>query len=529
MPTQSMNLRHATFFSRRCGRVQLELVRRKKGCKMKLKFLKVFIFIMIAVNAVLCVCATDLEKVWLDGAWQYKDKDGVIWRIINITDGVNKWVRLGGGSSAAIDVNTIGDVVIPSESVTDTAKPISEIYKKAFYNCNKLTSVVVPASVTSIRDYAFWGCASITNVNVSEKVLLGRQVFKGCVSLAEDDFVVMAKVLYDYIGSLAELKTPSGVTVIDASAFGGLSCLRRIEISEGVERIYENAFKGCVNLERVTFPQSITNISYEAFCECNNLRELTVGKMFCETNLFSVMPYTYQSITNVVVADGVTQIGVECFKGCSDLARIVVPASVTVIYDRAFKDCVSLKELIFLGDAPDVGEDILIGTPKTLKIKVLKDTIGWNGGVSTDLPEVWPVSDFVSRKIIYSSEDTESGESGSSSSGSSGVESVVFDPRYDLAEDIADRAIANVEIDGDTAIDSFVLKGGKAYDAVVRIVNVSAADVKVSLPADYKYEKFKGTNPLVIPASSTNLLTITRTKGDTFLLSREELVLEEQK
>ena len=142
MPTQSMNLRHATFFSRRCGRVQLELVRRKKGCKMKLKFLKVFVFIMIAVNAVLCVCATDLEKVWLDGAWQYKDKDGVIWRIINITDGVNKWVRLGGGSSAAIDVNTIGDVVIPSESVTDTAKPISEIYKKAFYNCINLLALL---------------------------------------------------------------------------------------------------------------------------------------------------------------------------------------------------------------------------------------------------------------------------------------------------------------------------------------------------------------------------------------------------
>ena len=94
---------------------------------------------------------------------------------------------------------------------------------------------------------------------------------------------------------------------------------------------------------------------------------------------------------------------------------------------------------------------------------------------------------------------------------------------------VGDRAIANVEIDGDTAIDSFVLKDGKVYDAVVRIVNLSASEAKITLPTDYIYEKFKGTNPLLVPAASTNLLTITRTKGDTFLLFREDLVLEEQK
>ena len=73
-----------------------------------------------------------------------------------------------------------------------------------------------------------------------------------------------------------------------------------------------------------------------------------------------------------------------------------------------------------------------------------------------------------------------------------------------------------------------VLKDGKVYDSVVRIVNTSASAAKISLPGGFIYEKFKGTKPLEIPATSTNLLTITRTKGDTFLLSREELVLEVQ-
>jgi hypothetical protein len=104
----------------------------------------------------------------------------------------------------------------------------------------------------------------------------------------------------------------------------------------------------------------------------------------------------------------------------------------------------------------------------------------------------------------------------------------VYITAYNLASAPQDKAIANVEIAGDTAIDSFVLKDGKVFDCAVRIVNKSEKGAKVSLPKGFVYEKFRGTKPLHIPAASTNLLTITRTKGNTFLISREELVLEVQ-
>ena len=97
---------------------------------------------------------------------------------------------------------------------------------------------------------------------------------------------------------------------------------------------------------------------------------------------------------------------------------------------------------------------------------------------------------------------------------------------YNLSSELQDRAIANIEIEGDAAIDSFVLKDGKVFDCAVRIVNKSEKGAKVSLPKGFVYEKFRGTKPLHIPAASTNLLTITRTKGNTFLISREELVTE---
>ena len=94
---------------------------------------------------------------------------------------------------------------------------------------------------------------------------------------------------------------------------------------------------------------------------------------------------------------------------------------------------------------------------------------------------------------------------------------------YALTDYVADRAIASVTVDADCAIDSFVLKDGKVYDCVVRIVNTTGKDVKVSLPTGYAYETYKGVKPLTIPANSRNMLSITRVADRTFLVSREEL------
>ena len=78
-------------------------------------------------------------------------------------------------------------------------------------------------------------------------------------------------------------------------------------------------------------------------------------------------------------------------------------------------------------------------------------------------------------------------------------------------------------MNGDCAIDEFVLKDGKVYDCVLRIVNKADHDVTLSLPQGYEYESFKGVKPLTIPANSRNLISITRTADKTFLVSREEL------
>ena len=94
---------------------------------------------------------------------------------------------------------------------------------------------------------------------------------------------------------------------------------------------------------------------------------------------------------------------------------------------------------------------------------------------------------------------------------------------YALTDHAADRAIASVTVDGDCAIDEFVLKDGKVYDAMLYVSNTADHAVTLSLPVGYSYKSIKGAKPLTIPAASQCMISITRVADRVFLVMREEL------
>lgn len=427
---------------------------------------------------------------------------------------------------AAFDhCSSLRSITIPST--------VTNLGVRAFENCDSLTNIVCLGRI-SLREKSYggysldwWGCTNLLSVIVSD---VDYATFYGCDKLSHVAFLEGTKIIrtdaFNGCCSLAKICFPEGLVFIGRSAFSGCRSLIEISIPNSLTKIDNNAFSACSSLARVEIRNSKTSVGESSFAGCSSVVDIAIPQDICNKKIADFFE-TYQMITNIIIAEGVSKIEDSCFQGCKSISQLSIPASVTRIADNAFLDCSSLEEIIFEGDAPTLGANVFEGVPRRMKIRVKEGSVGWNGTASSELPEYW--NGFSISYLSGSDDDTPGSSGGNNQNPPSGGEMVGIDSRYDLAEDIADRAIANVEIDGDTAIDSFILKDGKVYDAVVRIVNVSAADVKVSLPADYKYEKFKGTNPLVIPASSTNLLTITRTKGDTFLLSREELVLEEQK
>ena len=89
-------------------------------------------------------------------------------------------------SIVGCDTAISGDVTIPS--VLD-GYPVVGIDYYAFSRCIGLTSVEIPAGVTSIATYAFDGCNGLTSVEIPASVTsIGCDVFRDCDKLTSVTF-----------------------------------------------------------------------------------------------------------------------------------------------------------------------------------------------------------------------------------------------------------------------------------------------------------------------------------------------------
>ncbi|WP_321976607.1 leucine-rich repeat protein [Prevotella sp.] len=140
------------------------------------------------------------------------------------------------------------NTVIPNE--------VTSINEYAFSGCSSLTSIVIPSSVTSIGNGTFQGCSSLTSINIPSSVTsIGNGTFQGC-------------------SSLTGINIPSGVTRIGDRAFYDCSSLTSINIPSGVTDINSYVFSGCSSLTSINIPSSVTYIGYNAFSGCQKLSEI---------------------------------------------------------------------------------------------------------------------------------------------------------------------------------------------------------------------------------------------------------------
>ena len=116
------------------------------------------------------------------------------------------------------------------------------------------TELIIPNSVTNIKNYAFAECESITSLIVPENVTtIGKAAFVGC-------------------DNLTNVSLPDTLTGIGESAFGNTN-IKNIIIPKSVTTIPTYAFLGC-SIETVTIPDSVVSIGKGAFIGCENLKDV---------------------------------------------------------------------------------------------------------------------------------------------------------------------------------------------------------------------------------------------------------------
>ena len=256
------------------------------------------------------------------------------------------------GEYAFYDCRSLTSVTIP-DSVTS-------IGKYAFYKCKSLTSVTIPDSVTSIGKYAFYKCKSLTSVTIPDSVTrIGSYAFRDCASLtgiwvaegnshySSDVFGVLFNkdktTLVQCPGAFAAYAIPNSVTSIGEYAFYDCTSLASVTIPDSVMSIGGLAFNGCSSLTSVTIPNGVTSIGALAFGGCTSLTSVTIP------DSVTIIGYgafgSCESLTSVTIPNGVMSIGEEAFSWCTSLTSVTIPNSVTSIGERAFYYCTSLTSV----------------------------------------------------------------------------------------------------------------------------------------------------------------------------------------
>ena len=204
------------------------------------------------------------------------------------------------------------------KSLTNILLPdnVTSIGSGAFYECTALIGIQLPKGITAIEGYTFYGCSSLTSLQFPEGVMsIGNSAFSGC-------------------SSLTSLQFPEGVTSIGNSAFSGCGSLTSLHVPEGVTSIGNETFYGCSSLTSLHLPGGITSIGDKAFYGCN-------------------------SLTSLHLPDGITSIGPGAFYGCHSLTSLRLPDDLTSIVSHTFF-CSKLAELYLPKSLQQIENDAFV-------------------------------------------------------------------------------------------------------------------------------------------------------------------------
>ena len=291
--------------------------------------------------------------------------------------------------------------------------PVEHIGQNAFNNNTTITSVIIPPSVTTIDNGAFYGMTNLTNVTGGENVLsFGNSAFAYCSNLTSVTFhpsvTTIETFAFDACG-LSSVVIPMTVTTIGTAPFRQNTALTSITVASlnpnysslngvlfnktqttlvqypagkvgsyvipnGVITIADMSFYETPQLSGITIPNSVVTIGIYVFFHCQNMTNVTIGSgvtsigngsfgncpmtsIVIPNSVTSLGQYTFagSQLVTATIGNGVTNLDLNVFSACVALRDVSIGSGVTNIGFNAFNTCSNLRYLMVPAGVTNIG------------------------------------------------------------------------------------------------------------------------------------------------------------------------------
>jgi hypothetical protein len=260
-------------------------------------------------------------------------------------------------------ISKTGEFTIPST--------VDTIGKGAFIGCTKITSIMIPSSVKSIKGSPFENCSGSITVN------------GGNLNYSSVDGVLFDKVqdtlFYCPDSKSGDYTVPSTVKVIGENAFKNCTKLNIITIPSSVLIIEDNAFAGSSgNISVVAENPKFTSVDGVLFDKDQKIIiHFPITKSGSYTIPLSVSRIAGSAFEDcdklnlVSIPESVIYIGKKAFEDCYNLATVNIPSMVDTLEARAFEDCKKITNVTIPASVSFMGNNLFQGCSEIISIYAL--------------------------------------------------------------------------------------------------------------------------------------------------------------
>lgn len=191
--------------------------------------------------------------------------------------------------------------------------------------------IILPSTLEELNPYAFRACMGIKGVFGNEKFHTSDHL---CLTFEQN--------AYDWTES-----ENNGTWI---NRFFGYD-ITDYSIPEGIKGIENYSFDNMPNLKTVTFPSSIAEIGSYAFNHCDNLQAV-YGECVSEDHKAIVFGTQFRKliitkgVVSYTVPNGITSIGYGAFEESPELEEVIIPDGVTQLGGYDFGWCKNLKRVV---------------------------------------------------------------------------------------------------------------------------------------------------------------------------------------